>query len=51
MDSHRLVYFAGKQGFDKQNELVEELLFGYFTQGKYIGDRLVMARIALVVSF
>ncbi|XP_051114726.1 uncharacterized protein LOC127240218 [Andrographis paniculata] len=39
MDSHRLVYFAGKQGLDRQNELIEELFVGYFTQGKYIGDR------------
>ncbi|KAK6152643.1 hypothetical protein DH2020_012282 [Rehmannia glutinosa] len=39
LDSHRLIYFAGKQGFDKQHKLVEELCFGYFTQGKYIGDR------------
>lgn len=39
LDSHRLIYFAGKQGLDKQHNLVEELGIGYFTQGKYIGDR------------
>ncbi|XP_034707192.1 uncharacterized protein YwbO [Vitis riparia] len=39
LDSHRLIYFAGKQGLDKQHNLVEELCLGYFTQGKYIGDR------------
>ncbi|KAK4409806.1 hypothetical protein Sango_0053600 [Sesamum angolense] len=39
LDSHRLIYFAGKQGLDKQHNLVEELGTGYFTQGKYIGDR------------
>ncbi|TYI20061.1 hypothetical protein ES332_A07G208500v1 [Gossypium tomentosum] len=39
LDSHRLIYFAGKQGLDKQHALVEELYLGYFTQGKYIGDR------------
>ncbi|KAI9121176.1 hypothetical protein K1719_008209 [Acacia pycnantha] len=38
MDSHRLIYFAGQQGSDKQHRLVEELFLGYFTQGKYIGD-------------
>ncbi|XVF20865.1 hypothetical protein REPUB_Repub12eG0040000 [Reevesia pubescens] len=38
-DSHRLIYYAGKQGHDKQHNLVEELFLGYFTQGKYIGDR------------
>ncbi|KAL9273010.1 hypothetical protein AKJ16_DCAP17590 [Drosera capensis] len=36
LDSHRLIYFAGQQG--KQHDLVEELLLGYFTQAKYIGD-------------
>ncbi|GFY84844.1 thioredoxin superfamily protein [Actinidia rufa] len=39
LDSHRLIYFAGEQGLDKQHNLVEELCLGYFTQGKYIGDR------------
>ncbi|KAI4346732.1 hypothetical protein L6164_007604 [Bauhinia variegata] len=39
MDSHRLIYFAGQQGHDKQHNLVEELFLGYFTQAKYIGDR------------
>ncbi|TXG57900.1 hypothetical protein EZV62_015729 [Acer yangbiense] len=39
LDSHRLIYFAGQQGLDKQHELVDELCLGYFTQGKYIGDR------------
>ncbi|KAF7136462.1 hypothetical protein RHSIM_Rhsim08G0077200 [Rhododendron simsii] len=38
-DSHRLIYFAGQQGLDKQHNIVEELFLGYFTQGKYIGDR------------
>ncbi|XP_028764891.1 uncharacterized protein LOC114722938 [Neltuma alba] len=38
MDSHRLIYFAGQQGSDRQHRLVEELFLGYFTQGKYIGD-------------
>lgn len=39
LDSHRLIYFAGTQGLDKQHKLVEELGLGYFTRGKYIGDR------------
>ncbi|KAH6774621.1 Thioredoxin superfamily protein [Perilla frutescens var. hirtella] len=39
LDSHRLIYFAGTQSLDKQHKLVEELSLGYFTQGKYIGDR------------
>ncbi|XP_044468739.1 uncharacterized protein YwbO-like isoform X2 [Mangifera indica] len=39
LDSHRLIYFAGQQDLDKQHKLLEELFLGYFTQGKYIGDR------------
>ncbi|KAK6913395.1 DSBA-like thioredoxin domain [Dillenia turbinata] len=39
LDSHRLIYFAGQQGLDKQHNLVEELFLGYFTQAKYIGDQ------------
>lgn len=39
LDSHRLILFAGKQGSDVQHNLVEELFTGYFTQGKFIGDR------------
>ncbi|GAA0185888.1 transferase [Lithospermum erythrorhizon] len=38
-DSHRLIYFAGTQGSEKQHAVVEELNIGYFTQAKYIGDR------------
>lgn len=39
LDSHRLINYTGKQAPDKQHSLVEELCLGYFTQGKYIGDR------------
>ncbi|XP_074343296.1 uncharacterized protein LOC141682500 isoform X1 [Apium graveolens] len=39
MDSHRLIYLAGQQDLGKQHDLMEELFIGYFTQGKYIGDR------------
>lgn len=46
LDSHRLIYFGGQQGLDKQHNLVEELCLGYFTQAKFIGDRY-----ALFVSF
>ncbi|KAJ6371187.1 hypothetical protein OIU77_001649 [Salix suchowensis] len=38
LDSHRLIYFAGQQGIDKQHKLAEELFLGYFTQAKYVGD-------------
>ncbi|XP_027077270.1 uncharacterized protein LOC113753131 isoform X1 [Coffea eugenioides] len=39
LDSHRLLYLAGQQGLEEQHKLAEELFIGYFTQGKYIGDR------------
>ncbi|KAF5824251.1 putative DSBA-like thioredoxin domain, Thioredoxin-like superfamily [Helianthus annuus] len=39
LDSQRLILFVGKQGLDKQHNLVEELMNGYFTQGKFIGDK------------
>lgn len=39
LDSHRLIQFAGKQGYDKQNLVVKELLINYFIEGKYIGDK------------
>ncbi|KAH9610557.1 hypothetical protein KSS87_018201, partial [Heliosperma pusillum] len=38
LDSHRLILFAGQQGLNKQHELVELILDGYMTKGKYIGD-------------
>lgn len=42
LDSHRLITFAGKQGVDKQNTVVEELFLSYFTKGGYIGDWTVL---------
>ncbi|XP_038982041.1 uncharacterized protein YwbO isoform X2 [Phoenix dactylifera] len=42
LDSHRLITFAARQGYDKQNALVEELFYNYCCQGKYIGDREVL---------
>ncbi|KAH7673346.1 Thioredoxin-like protein [Dioscorea alata] len=42
LDSHRLIALAAQQGYDKQNALVEELLFNYFCEGKYVGDHQVL---------
>ncbi|KAG0625254.1 hypothetical protein M758_2G040400 [Ceratodon purpureus] len=42
LDSHRLLWLAGRQGLEKQNALVEELFLDYFTREKYIGDRKVL---------
>uniref|UniRef100_A0A1J3FIJ5 Uncharacterized protein YwbO n=1 Tax=Noccaea caerulescens TaxID=107243 RepID=A0A1J3FIJ5_NOCCA len=39
LDSHRLIHYTGEHAPDKQHSLVEELCLGYFTQGKFIGDR------------
>ncbi|VVB09203.1 unnamed protein product [Arabis nemorensis] len=39
LDSHRLIHYTGKHAPDKQHSLVEELCLGYFTQGKFIGER------------
>ncbi|GAA0169926.1 transferase [Lithospermum erythrorhizon] len=39
LDSHRLIYFAGKQGPEKQHAVVEEIMSGYFTQAKFVGGR------------
>lgn len=46
LDSHRLIAFAGQQGLEKQDALVEELFLNYFTQQTYIGDRKVLLEAA-----
>ncbi|XP_021736987.1 uncharacterized protein LOC110703475 [Chenopodium quinoa] len=50
LDSHRLIYFAGKQGLDKQHDLVEELFLGYMTRRKYIGDWVFLVECAKKVG-
>ncbi|XP_039140112.1 uncharacterized protein YwbO [Dioscorea cayenensis subsp. rotundata] len=50
LDSHRLITFAGHQGYDKQNALVSELFFNYFCEGKYIGDSQVLLDAAAKVG-
>nr|CAD1841254.1 unnamed protein product [Ananas comosus var. bracteatus] len=49
-DSHRLITYAARQGYDKQNALVGELFFNYFCEGKYIGDRQVLLEAARKVG-
>jgi len=41
-----LIELAGKQGFEKQNAVVDELFLNFFTQEKYIGDREVLVAAA-----
>nr|POE66716.1 hypothetical protein CFP56_71507 [Quercus suber] len=43
LDSHRLMHFAGQQGLNKQHNLMEVISLGYFTQAKFIGDKLIVA--------
>nr|POE53209.1 hypothetical protein CFP56_13615 [Quercus suber] len=43
LDSHRLMHFPGQPGLDKQHNLMEVLSLGYFTQAKFIGDKLIAA--------
>jgi predicted DsbA family dithiol-disulfide isomerase len=44
LQSHRLIRFAGGQ--DRQNETMEALFRAYFTDGRNIGDRAVLAEVA-----
>jgi len=44
IDAHRLVRWAGAAG--KETEVVERLFAAYFSQGRDIGDRAVLAEIA-----
>ncbi len=44
LDAHRLIWLAGERGV--QDAVVEGLFRGYFTAGKDLGDRAVLAAIA-----
>ncbi|CAL5221167.1 g3307 [Coccomyxa viridis] len=46
LDSHRLIAYAGRQGYDVQDKVVEELFKAYFTEGKYINDPEVLKEAA-----
>jgi predicted DsbA family dithiol-disulfide isomerase len=43
-DAHRLIWLAGKEGV--QDAIVERLFRGYFSEGRNIGDRAVLAELA-----
>src|ERR1700731_4298380 len=43
-DAHRLIWFAEKQGV--QDAVIEGLFAGYFTNGRDVGGRAVLAQIA-----
>jgi predicted DsbA family dithiol-disulfide isomerase len=47
-DAHRLLHFAASRG--KQGELKEDLMRAYFTEGLAIGDRGVLADLAVRVG-
>lgn len=45
LDAHRLIWLAGREGV--QDALVEALFVAYFTQGRDVGDRDVLADCAV----
>ena len=47
-DAHRLVWLAGREGF--QTQLVEDLFRAYFVEGRDVGDRAVLADIAVAAG-
>lgn len=47
-DAHRLAKFA--KSHDKEREMTEKLLYGYFTESKHLGDYEVLADIAEAVG-
>lgn len=47
-DGHRLVWLAGHQGF--QTQLVEDLFKAYFVEGRDVGDRGVLADVAVAAG-
>jgi predicted DsbA family dithiol-disulfide isomerase len=44
IDAHRLIWFAGQKG--RQDAVMETVFRAYFTQGRDIGDRVVLAECA-----
>uniref|UniRef100_A0A0D6R781 DSBA-like thioredoxin domain-containing protein n=1 Tax=Araucaria cunninghamii TaxID=56994 RepID=A0A0D6R781_ARACU len=46
LDSHRLIELAGRQGLDKQNAVVENLMIKCLTQQKCVSDREVLLSVA-----
>jgi predicted DsbA family dithiol-disulfide isomerase len=44
-DAHRLVWLGGHEGF--QTQLVEDLFKAYFVEGRDVGDRAVLADVAV----
>jgi len=47
-DAHRLVWLAGHEGF--QTQLVEDLFKAYFVEGQDVGDRAVLADLAVAAG-
>jgi predicted DsbA family dithiol-disulfide isomerase len=48
LDAHRLIWFAGQAG--RQDEIVEGLFRAVFLEGKFVGDHVVLAKIAASVG-
>lgn len=47
-DAHRLIHYAAKHG--KMEEMKEKLLSAYFTEGKHVGQRQVLADLAAEIG-
>lgn len=46
IDAHRVIHWAGMEGAEKQQAVVDGLFTAYFEEGRDIGDRDVLADIA-----
>jgi predicted DsbA family dithiol-disulfide isomerase len=51
LDAHRLIAWAQGSGAGDTDELVEALFRAYFVEGRFIGDRTVLAEIAGEAGF
>lgn len=46
LNAHRVIAWAGEAGHHRQDRVVERLFEAYFTEGKNIGDKAVLATLA-----
>lgn len=46
LNAHRVIAWAGEAGHHRQDRVVERLFEAYFTEGKNIGDKAVLAAVA-----
>ena len=46
LNAHRVIAWAGQMGHHRQDRVVQRLFEAYFTEGKNIGDKAVLATVA-----